>query len=584
MRTTKTLLDQEARKAIIDGVNAIFLPVRKTFGPQAKKALLYRTYNRGSRIVDDGHTVADVQEPRNQFVRLAAQTFKEACKRTNEVVGDGTSGTTIYAGRLMNDVYKILSENSSSYMKSGTGKIGVMTMRQKILDAAEAVKKQIREASTKIKTLEELEKIATVSVEDKELGKIIAEMAWKVGTDGFIDVVEGYKGEIETEIIEGFRFPAKVPAKAFVNNPARFEMVMKDCPVLVTNYALDNGADIGTTLQNMNQFTSKIIIIAPSFSDNVLLNMVNANKQGYAIFPVAVPSLRTEQFEDLAIYCAATFIDKNKNKILKNVRFEDLGFLGKLIIKDTENREEASATGGRGAIEKDISEMVDADVEKDGKKTKGKVMKERKTSPVIERINTLKSQLAETREQRFKTLMERRIASMASAVGIIRVGDSTQASSLYRKLKIEDAVYACKSALRSGYVKGGGLCLKEIADQLPNDHILKSALLAPYEQIQNSIEGGLEIGEDIIDPTDAVFYAIEFGTSVVANLATVEIITVEEEDPIMGEGEFAMARALNEFVINDKIHKGQIKENEREVELDRMNGMTDDELVLTDNG
>ena len=170
---------------------------------------------------------------------------------------------------------------------------------------------------------------------------------------------------------------------------------------------------------------------------------------------------------------------------------------------------------------------------------------------------------------------------MASAVGIIRVGDSTQASSLYRKLKIEDAVYACKAGLRGGFVKGGGLCLKEIAETLPDTDILKSTLLAPYEQIQNSVDGGVEIGEEVIDPADAIYYAVEHSTQIVAGLITVDSITCELEDFTPEEGSFAIARALMEMAVNDKINKGLAKAGEREAELDQMGGMTDYEFSIT---
>src|SRR3990167_3068550 len=161
--------------------------------------------------------------------------------------------------------------------------------------------------------------------------------------------------------------------------------------------------------------TSKVIVMAPSFSENVLVNMVNATKSGYFFFPVLVPSLRTEQFEDLAIYCGATFIDKNKGRNLRTIGQHDLGFLQKLIIKDTEAKEDAVATGGKGTLE-----------EMKSKKEDGKEVLYQ-TSTIKERIETLKGQLAETRQEQFKKLLERRIASMASAVGIIRVGDSTEA-------------------------------------------------------------------------------------------------------------------------------------------------------------
>lgn len=579
-KTTKTLLGAKAREAVHLGVNAIYVPVGRTLGPHGKNALLYRTYNRGSRITNDGKTVAECQEPKDPFVNLAANAFKEVCRKTDEKVGDGTTTTAVIGGVLMNSVHTLLSEGSTEFTAKSTGSVSAMTMRKNILDTAEQVKSIIKDKAKKIETLEDLEKIATISVEDPALGKVIAKMAWDVGVDGFIDTVEGYKGEIETEIIEGFRFPAKVPAKAFINNPARFEMVVKDCPIFITNYELDNAQEIAKVLQKFNGVTSKIIVVAPSFSENVLVNMINATKAGYFMHAVKVPALRTEQFEDLAVYCKANFIDKNKGKMLSNARVEDLGFLEKLIVKDTEAKEDAIATGGKGTKEETMTAMVEEEI--GGKKKK--VMKDRVSTAIADRIEMLKGQLIETQQPQFKKLLERRIASMKSSVGVIRVGDSTQASSLYRKLKIEDAVYATKAALRGGYVKGGGLCLKEIADTLPENNILRSALMAPYQQIQDSIEGGIEITEDIIDPSEVVYYAVEHATSVVAHLATLDVITVEVDETGPGDGYMAIAKALNELAINDAIHKGQMQESEREMARDAMGGLTPDEKVMLDNG
>lgn len=571
-RPTKTLLGAKARKAVLDGVNAIYEPVRRTIGPEGKTALLYRTFNRGSRITDDGVTVSECQEPKDPHVRLAAQAFKEACKRTVEKVGDGTTTTAVIGGKLMNDVYALLSGGATEFTakKSGTS-IGVVALRRKILATAELVKKEIKERATVIgpDDIQELERIATISVKDAALGKVIASMAMKVGVDGFIDVVEGYKGEIETEVIEGFRFPAKVAAKAFVNNAARYEQVMTDCNVFITNYDIDSASRIGKLFQDLNAHTSKIIVIAPSFSEDVLVNMVNACKAGYLIYPVKVPSLRTEQFEDLAINCGATFVDKNRGKSLFSVQFRDLGFVEKMVVKDTEAREDAVVTGGAGTrTGKNEQEGIEV------------------KSAIQERIEILKGQLKETQQEQFKKLLERRIASMSSAVGIIRVGDSTQATALFLKLKIEDGVYACKAALRGGFVKGGGLALKEIVEELalPDTDILKAALLEPFNLIQASVDGGIEITDDVIDPAEAVYYAVEHACGVVSQLATVEIITPELEESNPADGYEHMARNIGEVSIALKRHFGLINENEQEIERDRMNGLNVDEMVSLDNG
>lgn len=569
-RPTKTLLGAKARKAVLDGVNAVYEPVKRTIGPEGEAALLYRTYNRGSRITDDGVTVSECQEPKNPHVRLAAQAFKEGCKRTVEKVGDGTTTTAVIGGKLMNDIYIYLEGGSDFTSKKNS--VGVNTLRNRIAATANKVKEAIKAKAIKVETIKDLERVATISVKDNDLGKMIASMAWEVGVDGFIDVVEGYKGEIETEVIKGFRFPAKVGHKAFVNNPSRYEMVMNDCHVLITNYALDNAAEMGKMFQSLNASTSKVIVVAPSFSDNVLANMVGAFKEGYFIYPVKAPSLRTEQFEDLAINCGASFIDKNKNRLLRAVKIGDLGFVEKMVVKDTEAREDAVVTGGAGTR----AEIVSA--ESDGSTTS--------QSPVATRIEILKKQVLETQGDQFKKLLERRIASMSSAVGIIRVGDSTQASALYQKMKIEDGVYACKAALRGGYVAGGGVCLKDIVDELeiPDTDILRAALCEPWHLIQNSVEGGIEITEDIIDPAEAIYYAVEHATSVVGELAKVGIITPELEQADPADGNFAIANSLIEMALALKQHFGLIQENQIEATRDSMKGLTVDETIQLDNG
>lgn len=577
-KTTRTVWGEKARKAVWAGVNAIYIPVALTLGPNPRKALLYRTYGRGARIVDDGHIVAQCQEPRDPHVRMAANVFKEACQRTNERVGDGTATTAVIGGRLFNDCYEKILAGTSGMTASQGGQVDVTMLRNDILESVKKVKIAIEKSAKKIDTEEQLAMIATVSVGgDAALGALIAKMAWAVGVDGFIDTVEGYKGEVETEITRGFRFPAKPGAKAFVNNPSRYEMVMEDCPVLITNHALDNEGDISTALRTMNAQTGKIIVIAPSFSEQVLVKMVNTTKQGYFIHPVKVPSLRTEQFEDLAVYCGAKFFDKAKGHALRNATFVDLGFVEKMIVKDTETREDAMTTGGRGLIE---AEHVLESKAADGKKSKKTV----KTSAVADRIAVLKGQLAESQQETFKKLLERRIASMGSAVGVIRVGDSTQASSLDRKLKIEDAVYACKAALRSGYVKGGGLCLKEIADKLPEDDMLKAALSEPHKRIQESVRGGVTIGADVIDPAEAELCAVEHACSVVANLITVEVLTPETEETSMGDGLHSVAREIGLIGMASRKQQGLLRENEEEVERDRLGGLTEDEIVGLDRG
>lgn len=549
-------MDGKALEKIKRGVETIYEPVRRTLGPECGTTLMYRTYNRGPRNVDDGYYTAEAIEPKDPHVKLVADFYKEGIRKTNEKVGDGTSTTNSIAGTLFNEAYKILSETSGIIKSQTAGnKTGRKALSRAILGDADIVKKAIRAAAKKVESLQDVEKIARISLGDDTTSKVVAGMAWEVGTDGFIDVVEGFRGELETEVIKGMRFPAKVPHKAFVNNPARYESIMEDCPVFITNYKIDNAAQMAFT-QNLK--TSKLIVIAPEFSDTVLIALAKAVKNGFFVYPVAAPSLRTEQWEDLATYCDARFINKSEGRKIENVMEHDLGFLEKLVVKDTEAKEDACATGGRGTST-----------------ATGQ-------SKIQERIEVLQKQREEMKQENFKKMIDRRIASMASAVGIIRVGSPTDAETLPLKLKIEDTVYACKAAIRSGYVKGGGLCLKEIAETLPETSLLKVALQAPYNHIQENAGGSLEIGDDVIDPADAAYYAVEHATSVVASLITIKNLIPEEPEESPAEGYRAIARAINEFVIGWKIREGVMKASNEEQERDRL--MQYDALEANDNG
>jgi chaperonin GroEL len=561
-RPTKTLLGDKAHEAIFRGVNAVYEPTRRTFGPEGKNALLFNTFGRGPRITNDGVTVGGSQLPKDPHIRLVSELFLEACKKTNEKVGDGTTGTVIIAGALYNKIHSIQKKSGGGMVDRAESK-GVMTMKREILATTEKVKKAIREAAHKTETIEELINVATISTESPEIGKLVADMAWEVGVNGFIDVVEGYKGEIETDIIKGMRFPAKIASKGFLNNPDKYEMLALDCKVLLTDYSIDNVLELKSAIGPMLEKFKKLVVIAPFFSDDVLTAMwktmydVKGDGKimatGLEIYPVKVPSLRSEQFEDIAIGLGAKFFKKELGVSFTQIQESELGFVEKLVVKDVEAKEDALAIGKK-------------DVDK-----------------VAERIEILKSQILETREPRFKMLLERRIASLDSAVGVIRVGASTDADARYMKLKIEDGVFACKAALKEGYVPGAGLCLKTIAETLPDSDLLKEALLAPYRQIIQTLGEDYEIGPEVVDPTDSIYYAVEHAVGVVANLATVDMITAELEDPLLGEGQYAIARAINAMVVHEKVKSGRLQENQSEMELENLSGMNVDEHSYFDN-
>lgn len=553
MNNTHVLRKSKARKKILKGVNLIYDTIKLTLGPEGDNALLPRTFNRGPRITNDGVTIAELAKlTDDEHVRLSAESFIESSKKTNELAGDGTTGTAVIGGHLINKIFRALPDDDIALSiapdAKDTNKLeirGVRALRKEMKDAKDLVIEEIKKQAKPIKTLQDLEKIASVSIgkEDEEVAKIVAKMTWEIArdsngdfVDNYIDVVEGYKGEIETEVIKGMRFPAKLAHRAFMTNPERFEMVAEDTAVIITNYKLDAPMEIAKILETCK--ATKLAFFAPEFSDQVIAFMSSAIKKGWFCYPVKCPALRTEQLEDLAVYTGATLIDKSTGRKLENVTREDLGFAEKIVVKDTENKEDAILLGG-----------------------KGERIKRGPGNLISERQSVLKKQIEEARNELSKMSLERRIANLSSAVGILRVGASTNNEALYLKLKLEDGVFSCKAALQEGYVRGGGLCLKSIAEKL-SENILTESIKEPHKQIQQNAGGNLKIEKEIIDPAKVVRLEVEHGVSVAASMITTNISIPEITEKSPAEGYKDIAKAIFYAANLYGKHTSLIKENE----------------------
>jgi chaperonin GroEL (HSP60 family) len=349
----------------------------------------------------------------------------------------------------------------------------------------------------------------------------------------------------------------KIAAPRFLNNPARYEMVAEDCNVLVTNYNIDSIRDFADFWNALK--VNKLVIFAPSFSDEVLIQMVklisprelpNGQMQpsGIQIFPVKCPSLGSEDttphnFKDLALFCGANFIDKTAGMKLKDVKEYDMGFAEKITVKSVEDREDAVILGGKGA----------------------------KSDKVREQISDLKKRIELTKMPEHKAILNKRIASLASVGGIIRVGAPTEAEALPLKHKIEDAVFAGQAALKHGYVQGAGLCLKKIAEEhFADDKLIHDALCAPHNQIlENLGEEKMKVGKEIIDPAKVVELVVEHGFGVAANLVTVKAIIPEFDENDPREPNKLIADAIKSYTFYWAKREGLIQSGKDESEAER---------------
>ena len=551
-KETAPLVGLAARRKILSAVMKVVEVIAPTLGPAGRSVLLPRTWNRGPRNADDGFMAAQNVILKDEYERLAADTFKESISLTNRLVGDGTTGTGVLAGDLIQRTFATLPSFDMELAVSKEKSLKtVREIRKELLDEKDKVIEEVKKRSKPVETLEDLEKVSLVSLgkEDEEIAKTVARVVWETGrdaqgkfVDNHIDVVEGYKGEIETEVTRGMRFASKVAHRAFLTDVGRFEMVAEDVPILLTNHKLDNPAELSSLLKNMKEGgITKLVLFAWDFSNQTIRFMIDAvQKGGWFIYPVKCASLRTELLEDLAVYIGANICDKDKGGKIRNMFARDLGFAEKLIVRDTENKDEATLKGGRG--------------EKDFPLEGGK-------NPIALRQEVLRAQFEGAKNELLKVQLEKRIANLASAVGVIRVGASSSAEALYLKLKIEDASFACKAALAEGIVRGGGLCLKEIAEERP-ESLLTESLKAPYAQIQKNAGGNFAIGEDIIDPAKVVRLIVEHGVSVATTLLTTHAIVPEIREKSPAEGYEEIAQAIRMYTNAFARNHGMIKENE----------------------
>lgn len=481
---------EEARKKLLTGVQKIGKIVGDTLGPNGRNAIIYRKY-KAPLVTNDGVTIARYTYLDDVIEDLGAQTIVETALQTNNQVGDGTTGSVVIACALVEKCFKDLN---TSILGS---KPNVMKMYKDITEAKNEVIKRLKESAKPVKK-GELEKIIATSLENLEYGKTIAEMIEAVGKDGYISVEDNWATQsgISSETILGMKKYGTYATPYLCTN-ARREAIWENAPVLVTNHNIESAQILKKLIDEMRtKGKMKLVIISggeASFSKPLIETIAGAmtqartgNAEALQILAIKAPALISEELQDVAVYCDAVFIDRNAGMELKDYGLESMGYGKKIVV----NEDEFIITGGRGNVQG--------------------------------RIEVLTEQMELEKDAMFKEKMKRRIASLSSGIGLIRVGAMTETERGYIKLKIEDAVNAAKAAMEEGVVKGGGLALKEIAEELGKDNILYKALMAPYEKIQENAGGNFEIKKDILDPVKVIRLALENACSSAGILITTE--------------------------------------------------------------
>ncbi|MFA6295027.1 MAG: chaperonin GroEL [Candidatus Paceibacterota bacterium] len=468
----KILYNEEARKALKNGVDIVANAVKITIGPRGRNVVLDKGYG-SPTITNDGVSIAKEITLKDKFENMGAEIAKEVASKTNEVAGDGTTTATIL-------VQAIISEG----MRETTMGVNAMGLRFGIEAASKDVVSVLKKIATPIKSDEEIKQVATVSSESVELGAIIADTIKKVGKDGVVTVEESQSTSLESEIVEGIEFDKGYVSAYMITNPERMEAEFKEPAILITDKKISTIKEILPILEKLAQTGKKdLVIIAEDIDGEALATfVVNKLRGTFNVLAIKAPGYgdrKKEILEDIAVTCGAKVITEEVGMKFENAGLEVLGKARKVIS----SKDNTIIVGGKG-----------------------------KKSDIEGRLSQLKKQRS-TMESKYDTeKMDERIAKLSGGVAVIRVGAATETEMKYLKLKIEDAVNATKAAIEEGIVAGGGVALVRASNEVRKSLTTKKnmtkeqelgylivlkALEAPMKQIV--INTGKEDGSVIVD-------------------------------------------------------------------------------------
>lgn len=441
---------KEARKALKSGVDQLANAVVTTLGPKGRNVALDKKWG-APNVVHDGVAVAKEIDLKDPFENMGAQLIKEAASKTSDVAGDGTTTATLLAQSIINKGFvKVNTEVNPMILKVGMEK-GV----------AEVIKR-IKEMAVPVKDAD-VAKVATISAQSEEIGKLIADALSKVGKDGVVTVEEGKGVELSVDYKEGMEFDKGYASAYLVTNPEKMEAEVEEPYILITDKKLSNLQEFIPFLENVVKVSKNLVIIADDIEGEVLaLLVVNRLKGVLNALAVKAPGFgdrRKEMLEDIAILTGGTVISEDTGRKFDSVTVEDLGRADK-VWADKEN---TRIIGGKGSPE-----------------------------ALKARINQVKKAMEQSTSDFDKEKLHERLAKLSGGVAVINVGAATELEMKEKKERVIDAVAATKAALEEGIVPGGGVTLLRVRTAL--------AKLAKSLKVKDEIVGVNILSESLTEP------------------------------------------------------------------------------------
>ncbi len=524
---------ENARAAILRGVNQLADAVKATLGPKGRNAILDKKFG-APLITKDGVTVAKEIELKDPYENMGAQLVREVASKTSDVAGDGTTTATVLAQAIYREGVKNITAGANP-----------MDIKRGIDKAVEAVAEELKKFSKPCKSKKEISQIGTISANnDATIGDLIAEAMDKVGKDGVITVEEAKSMTTSLDVVEGMQFDRGYISPYFITDAERMEASLEDVFILINEKKVSSMKDLLPILEQVAKMGKPLVIVAEDVEGEALATLVVNKLRGTLnVAAVKAPGFgdrRKAMLEDIAILTGGQVISEDLGLKLENVKLTDLG------------------RAKRVTIDKDNTTIVEGHGDK---------------KKIDARTKQIRAQVEETTSDYDREKLQERLAKIVGGVAVINVGASTETEMKEKKARVEDALHATKAAVEEGVVPGGGVALlrcipalekvKLEHDQQVGVNIVRRALEEPIRQIAGNagMEGSVVVervkkeketaGFDaasekyvdmleagIIDPTKVTRYALQNAASVAGLMLTTEVmiteIPEEKKAPAMG--------------------------------------------------
>jgi chaperonin GroEL len=523
------LFGRDFKAKILKGVDTLADVVKVSLGPNGRNVVLDKGYGSPS-IVDDGVSIAKEIELKDPFENMGAKLVYEVASNTNEMAGDGTTTSTVLAQAMIHQGFKALEKGANPVL-----------VKQGIEKAGREVADRLLKKSRPLKTKADIENVATISAGSAEIGKIIADAMEKVSKNGVINVDESKGFDTELQVVEGLQYDKGFLSPYFVTNRETMTIELEDPLVLVTDQKIATVQDILPVLEQVVKAGKPLLIIADDVENEVTNTLiVNKLRGTFNVVVTKAPGFgdaQKDQLQDIAILTQSKFVTKDLALKLSEVSIDDLGTIGRAIIK------------------KDTTTLVGGS---------------KKNPDITNRIKELEVQIKKSTSEYDKKNLQERLAKLAGGIAVIKVGATTETELKEKKLHIEDALNATKAAVLEGIVAGGGATLMEIYNELkdtfkdenvdvqrgiqavldslsaPLFYIAENAGFNGADIVDNQKKQKPEFGfdakrgvwvnlikEGIIDPTKVTRSAVLNATSISALLVTSEagVTEIKEDKP-----------------------------------------------------